>query len=41
MTQPRRVRLSAIQSTDLWARWKAGQSLHEIVGVLDKDCARC
>ena len=30
MTHPRRVRLSAIQRTDLWSRWKAGQSLHEI-----------
>jgi IS30 family transposase len=30
MTQARRVRLSAIQRIDLWSRWKAGQSLHEI-----------
>src|SRR6202158_1580994 len=30
MTQARRVRLSWIQRTDLWGRWKAGQSLHEI-----------
>src|SRR5450759_1325749 len=28
MTQGRRVRLSATQRTDLWSRWKAGQSLH-------------
>src|ERR1700687_3042145 len=30
MTQARRVRLSWIQRTDLWGRWKAGQSLHQI-----------
>ena len=30
MTQGRRVELSAKQRTDLWRRWKAGQSLHEI-----------
>jgi IS30 family transposase len=30
MAQARRVRLSALQRTDLWRRWKAGQSLHEI-----------
>jgi len=30
MTHPRRMRLSAIQRTDMWIRWKAGQSLHEI-----------
>jgi IS30 family transposase len=30
MTQNSRVRLSAAQRTDLWSRWKAGQSLHEI-----------
>jgi IS30 family transposase len=30
MTQGRRVRLSATQRTDLWSRWKAGQSLHMI-----------
>ena len=30
MTQGRRVRLSAMQRTDLWRRWKAGQSLHDI-----------
>jgi IS30 family transposase len=30
MTQARRVRLSAVQRTELWSRWKAGQSLHEI-----------
>jgi hypothetical protein len=30
MTQQRRVKLSAMQRTDLWSRWKAGQSLHQI-----------
>src|ERR1700688_1793303 len=30
MTQGRRVRLSATQRTDLWSRWRAGQSLHQI-----------
>ena len=30
MTQARQVRLSWAQRTDLWGRWKAGQSLHEI-----------
>src|SRR6202049_1461909 len=30
MTQGRRVRLSATQRTDMWGRWKAGQSLHQI-----------
>src|SRR6202789_817898 len=28
MTQGRRVALSAAQRTELWSRWKAGQSLH-------------
>ena len=30
MTEARRVRLSAAQRTDMWCRWKAGQSLHQI-----------
>ena len=29
MTQGKRVELSAAQKTDVWSRWKAGQSLHE------------
>ena len=37
MTQGRRVKLSAVQRTDLWSRWKAGQSLHEIGRALGKD----
>jgi IS30 family transposase len=30
MTQARRVKLSAMQRTDMWKRWQVGQSLHEI-----------
>jgi hypothetical protein len=30
MTFRRRVKLSANQRIDMWGRWKAGQSLHEI-----------
>src|ERR1700694_2178580 len=30
MTQGRRVKLSAMQRTDMWSRWRAGQSLHQI-----------
>jgi hypothetical protein len=30
MTQGKRVALSAAQRTELWSRWKAGQSLHTI-----------
>src|ERR1700693_4476649 len=30
MTQGKRVGLSTAQRTDIWCRWKAGQSLHEI-----------
>ena len=37
MTQARRVRLSAMQRTDMWSRWKAGQSLHEIGRAFGKD----
>src|SRR3984893_12093641 len=37
MTQARRVRLSAMQRSELWNRWKAGQSLHEIGRALGKD----
>jgi hypothetical protein len=29
MTQGKRVELSAEQRTDMWHRWKAGESLHE------------
>ena len=37
MTQGRRVKLSAAQRADLWSRWKAGESLHEIGRALGKD----
>ncbi len=30
MTQGKRFGLSAVQKSDMWSRWKAGQSLHEI-----------
>jgi hypothetical protein len=30
MAQGKRVGLSAAQKSDMWCRWKAGQSLHEI-----------
>jgi hypothetical protein len=31
------VKLSANQRIDMWGRWKAGQSLHEIGRVFGKD----
>ena len=37
MTQARRGKLSAMQKTELWSRWKAGHSLHEIGRALGKD----
>ena len=37
MTRARRGKLSAMQKTELWSRWKAGQSLHEIGRALGKD----
>src|ERR1035437_7116331 len=37
MTRRRRVRLSSTQRTDMWSRWKAGQSLHEIGRAFGKD----
>ena len=37
MTQRRRVKLSANQRIDMWSRWKAGQSLHEIERAFGKD----
>ncbi len=30
MTQGKRFGLSAVQKSNMWCRWKAGQSLHEI-----------
>src|SRR6201987_4519404 len=37
MRQGRRYGLSAAQRTDLWRRWKAGESLHEIGRAFGKD----
>jgi len=37
MTRARRGKLSASQRTELWSRWKSGQSLNEIGRALDKD----
>ena len=36
MTRRKRSRLSAVQKTEIWKRWKAGQSLHEIGRAFDK-----
>ena len=36
MTQRKRSRLSPTQETDVWKRWKAGQSLYEIGRAFDK-----
>ena len=37
MAQGKRDRLSTEQRIDMWGRWKAGESLHEIGRVFDKD----
>jgi hypothetical protein len=37
MRQGRRYGLSAAQRTDIWCRWKAGESLHEIGRAFGKD----
>src|SRR6202043_2130644 len=37
MTQGKRFGLSATQKSDLWCRWKAGQSLHEIGRAFGKE----
>ncbi|MBZ5700150.1 MAG: IS30 family transposase [Acidobacteriia bacterium] len=39
MTQGKRVRLSAAQRTDMWCRWKAGHSLHQIGRAFGKEHA--
>jgi len=36
MRPGKRFGLSAIEKSDIWCRWKAGQSLHEIGRVFDK-----
>jgi IS30 family transposase len=37
MRQGRRYGLSAAQRAEIWRRWKAGESLHEIGRALDKN----
>ena len=37
MTQGKRFGLSAVQKSDMWRRWKAGQSLHEIGRAFGKE----
>jgi hypothetical protein len=37
MIQEKRFGLSAVQKCDLWRRWKAGQSLHEIGRAFGKE----
>src|SRR5580658_9290389 len=36
MRQGKRFGLAAIEKSDLWRRWKVGQSLHEIGRAFDK-----
>src|SRR5258708_5488693 len=37
MTQGKRFGLSAVQKSDVWRRWKTGQSLHEIGRAFGKE----
>jgi hypothetical protein len=37
MRPGQRFGLSAIEKRDVWSRWKAGQSLHEIGALLETD----
>ena len=37
MKQARRWKLTAIQRTEMWSRWKQGQSLHAIGRAFGKD----
>ena len=37
MTQGKRFGLSAVQKSDVWRRWKAGQSLHEMGRAFGKE----
>jgi IS30 family transposase len=43
MSEGKRARLSLTQRSEIWRRWKAGQSLHEIGRALGKphSCIRC
>jgi hypothetical protein len=40
MRQGERFGLSAMRKSDLWRRWKAGQSLHEIGRAFGKNFRR-
>ena len=37
MAEGKRFGLSAMQKSELWRRWKAGQSLHEIGRAFGKE----
>src|ERR1017187_1088958 len=43
MSEGKQSRLSAAQRADVWRRWKAGESLHEIGRACGKphNCIRC
>ena len=43
MSEGKQSRLSAVQRADVWRRWKAGESLHEIGRACGKahNCIRC
>ena len=43
MSEGKQSRLSLAQKADVWSRWKAGESLHEIGRVYGKphNCIRC
>jgi hypothetical protein len=43
MSEGKRSRLSLAQRSEIWRRWKAGQSLHEIGRAFGKphSCIRC
>jgi IS30 family transposase len=43
MSEGKRARLSLAQKSEIWSRWKAGQSWHEIGRAFDKprSCIRC
>jgi hypothetical protein len=37
MTEGKRFGFSAVQKRDVWCRWKAGQSLHQIGRAIGKE----
>jgi hypothetical protein len=43
ISEGKRLRLSLTQRSDIWSRWKSGQSLHEIGRAFGKphSCIRC